>query len=530
MSKSRNFSIFLLKEKFTAKNALKKDNSLKSKIKASQLSKGSTLYISDNHPTPPWWKDYWGINKDLKQVLKGAIVFLPVGERCFALTFGHTHHNLKEECFEYDFGLITTLNALNPKEIKTTEILDPESAKRKRIQSPTASDLTFFDFDKDESIVKNLSGKVKSEYKDYFASVSGTNSLKISSKYEASNLESLCTKLLELYKKRDYKEIFPDIGNVSPIKDPTILAKLNKNLEKAFKKKSTELVLTIPEIIDNLYSLRIEYHGAGGKNKDFDENNIYNYQNYLHENQCKVSIEKLKNHVMYLIDENGAKHQSYSIYRCILFECNDNNEYYHLCDGDWYKIEKEYIKKLKKELDPIFTEHPVLKICNAKDEASYNKEIAAKNKSYHCLDKTNITISGQTQIEPCDLITAIDNIVHLLHIKISTKSASLSHLFNQGLNSIQLLRTSEEAKDRLKTLIRDEKLSKLIDKDKFEVVYGIISEKDKNKKSDNLPIFSRITLSRTMKTFKIMGIKCSVVFIHDNRNNKKKCKNEKGDD
>jgi len=146
MAKSRNFSIYLLKTGYNAQNALKEEHSLGEPLTSVELlPAGATLYIADNIPAEPWWKAYWGINNNLRQVLKGAIVFLPIDDRCVVLTFGHTYHNLKNEAYEYDFGLRTTLNAIDPKKIRSTDILQPEDAKRERIQSPVASDLTFFD-------------------------------------------------------------------------------------------------------------------------------------------------------------------------------------------------------------------------------------------------------------------------------------------------------------------------------------------------------------------------------------------------
>ena len=93
MSKSRSFSIYLLKEGFDETNALKDEHALDDAIAGKDLPEGSTLFVLDNAPTPPWWKAYFGIQKDLKQALKGAVVFLPVNGRAFAITFGHVYHD-----------------------------------------------------------------------------------------------------------------------------------------------------------------------------------------------------------------------------------------------------------------------------------------------------------------------------------------------------------------------------------------------------------------------------------------------------
>ena len=149
MSKSHSFSIYLLTKNYNATNALKDDHALDNQIIGEALPKGASIYILDNPPMPPWWKSYFGITKDLRQTLKGAVVFIPVGGRTFAITFGHVQHNLRETSFEYDFGLRVTLNSLDPAKVKSTDILEPSGAKRQRTQLPVDSDLTFFDFDRD---------------------------------------------------------------------------------------------------------------------------------------------------------------------------------------------------------------------------------------------------------------------------------------------------------------------------------------------------------------------------------------------
>jgi uncharacterized protein (TIGR04141 family) len=66
-----------------------------------------------------------------------------------------THHKIKDNSFEYDFGLRTTLNALDPSKIKSTDILQPESAKRQRVQSPIALSLNFLTLDMTNLLSKN---------------------------------------------------------------------------------------------------------------------------------------------------------------------------------------------------------------------------------------------------------------------------------------------------------------------------------------------------------------------------------------
>lgn len=523
MAKSRNFSIFLLKEDFNAQTALKEEHSLELiQEDNSNLPEGAIMYISDRTATPPWWKSYWGISRNLNQVQKGAIVFLPIENRWVALTFGMTYHQLKDESYEYDFGLRTTLNALDPEKIKSTDILEPESAKRERVQSPTASNLTFFDIKQDETIVKKLTGAVRNEFQHISSNITGASSLRITSKIEPDEIISLCTEIIELYNRTDYLQTFPDIQNIVPVKDPTKIRELNQLLINAFEEAPVDLALTIPEIIDHTNAFQIKYTGEGRSTLEFNDVFIGDYRRYLEDREVEqiTEIQDFQKHKMIISDENGNQIHKFSIYKCFLFDCELNENHFHLCEGEWYQIETSYIEKLRNVLDPYFTSnHGYLLPCDSIREDDYNITIATNNGAVTCLDKESISPSGQYKVEPCDLLSIKDSEIELVHVKISTRSSSLSHLFNQGYNSVSLLRMEDESRKKLKELLNnDSTMSSLIDSNKYTVVYGIISKKNPANKSRNLPIFSRISLLRVLNGFRLMGIPCAIYFIYDNVN------------
>lgn len=521
MAKSRGFSIYLLKETFDAYNALKDDHNLELiSEQGTNLPKEAVMYIADRPSSPPWWKNYWGINKNLIQAQKGAIVFLPIENKWMVLTFGMTYHQLNENSYEYDFGLRTTLNALDPDKIKSTDILEPESAKRERIQSPTASNLTFFDIRQDESIVKKLTGAVREEYKDILTNITGASSLRITSKLEPSEIIGLCERILEIYNSNDYIKYFPDIQNIIPVKDPSKLLELNNVLLEAFVNAPRDLVLSIPEILDHTNTFVIKYYGAGRSTLEFNDVYIGDYRRYLED--CGIesieSITDFQKHLLKIIDENGDIISKFSIYKCLLFDCEISGNHFHLCEGEWYQIDNDYINKLKITLDPYFIDnHSFLNPCDDIREDAYNLTIVRNNKEVICLDKENISPNNQTRIEPCDLLVKNNDKLELIHVKISTRSSSLSHLFNQGYNSVSILRMMEESRIKLKELLEnDPELTRLIDEDQFSVIFGIITKKDPINKSGNLPIFSKISLLRIINGFKLMNVPCSLFFIYDN--------------
>lgn len=546
MSKTRSFSIYLLKDGFDQTNTLKEDHKLDDQITGNDLPEGATLFVLDNDPHPPWWKAYFGIDAKLNQVLKGAIIFLPVNGRTFAITFGHVYHNLNDTSYEYDFGLRVTLNCVDPEKLKSTDILEPSGAKRQRTQLPVDSDLTYFDFDRDSTILKSLTGKVKDEYKKLFKHATGASNIRISSDVTPDGLPGLCATLLELYSDDAYKTAFPEIQNISPVRDPVEIGILNNKLLDAVHAKSDDLALAIPEIINYHDGLWATFSGAGG-GLIYDDVYMARYFEYLDENGvdlADVELDTLRKHGLVLTDEDGKAHgQKHSILKCLVFDTvmGAANKTYHLSEGNWYLVDTDYVARLTTYLDPLCVD-TTLEAFNHENEGAYNEAISNALETRINLDKTSVAPKGQRQIEPCDVFELRDGKAVLHHVKISTLSAQLSHLFNQGLNSVKLLRGDTESMDKMKALVaagapeeNKQDYMNPLENDLLKVVFEIVTHKDKDDKSLNLPLFSRISLMRCMKELKMMSIEAEFCFVDDqspkNAGKKKKRKpRKKGED
>jgi uncharacterized protein (TIGR04141 family) len=525
MAKSRAFSIYLLKEGFDASSALKDDNDLDDSFEAQQLPPNAALYVLDSAPKPPWWKSYFGVQQNIFQTTKGALVIFPVEDRWFALSFGHVYHNLKDTSYEHDFGLRVTLNSLDPKRLKSTDALEPGESRRRRTQIPTESDLTFFDFDRDSTILKSLTGKVKDEYKEYFKHATGASNLKISTDVAPVDFPALCHTLLDLYNSDGYKDTFPDIQNILPVSDPATIQSLDQTLVTAIQGKDEAVSLTVPDIInysDNMYA---SFSGRGPC-EVFEEVFIQPYFEYLENSKGgleSLTIEDLKKkHHLRLTDEDGATKERHSIYKSLLFDIQlGGEETFHLADGHWYRVENSYIKRLEDFLDPMCKP---LNLINFKhgSEAEYNEAATSSIDGAICLDTKSIAPAGETAVEPCDIYAYENDISILYHVKISTLSSKLSHQFNQGANSIELIKGDDEAFERLRKLIEEiaspahkELMLHALVAQKFRIIFAIVTHKDANEKSKNLPLFSKISLMRILKTLRTMSVEGAFGFIYD---------------
>ncbi|WP_421566334.1 DUF6119 family protein [Ochrobactrum sp. EDr1-4] len=540
MAKMRPFSIYLLKPTFNATNSLKDGHGLVG-AEATHLPANAILYILDSDPKSPWWRAYFGVTEALTQEFKGALVFLPVGERCFALSFGQVFHHLDDEAYEYDFGLRVTLNSVDPNELKSADMVAPGVARRKRTQVPVSTELTYLDFDGNSEIIKSLTGKVKEQYDELFRNATGSTSLKVGLDLEPDELPGICETLLSLYESEDYKASFPNIQNISPVHDPSKVMELDEILLLSLKAQDGKATLTIPDIVDYRDNTCCLFQGDGRASNVYPDISLEEFYDFLGADYdlAGMTFDALKTFRMMLTDVDGAPGRSYSLYRSLIYdgEIAAEGVVYHLCEGKWYRVEKSYVERLKNYLDTKCVDadlppynHDALK--NGKaiySEENYNSAVPIWNDTFICLDQTDISPAGSTQIEPCDIYTTVadPNIVSgrraiFYHLKISTRSSHLSHLFNQGVNSADLIQLEGTSQQKIKDLVtarlnRNDPAALLtpLDTFDFKVVFGIITHKNKDEKSDNLPLFSKISLMRNMQQLDVRKIPCALMFIND---------------
>jgi uncharacterized protein (TIGR04141 family) len=116
-----------------------------------------------------------------------------------------------------------------------------------------------------------------------------------------------------------------------------------------------------------------------------------------------------------------------------------------------------------------------------------------------------------------------ENGVEFIHVKLGTSSDTLSHLFKQGVNSMQLLKTDRAALERLKALVRARAESGVaeaaidaIEQQRYSISFAVVTHKTQlDRGSDNLPIFSRISLRRALVALQAMGVSANVQMVSD---------------
>lgn len=479
--KQTKLSVRLLKENITLdtiRSHFKNKDNLPLFDKLTEIG-----YLFNNPGKPPKWKNFLDLTekegeKKILTTSPSFLLFIEVSNRCFAYSFWYAYSEINYDWIEDNFGFIVSLSSINSEKIKHLTVGSPQDTKRNSTVSGKAISLNDFTLNKHIDIVKNISGTVKEEFSDWFKNPSGADSLTFTTYKSKYELDTLSKKLLECFLSEDYKKdvFFKDINN----------------LKKASKNKSDELKNRLLEnfrkkVLDDIFMVH----------KDFlsDDVNEYKYNNTpFHDFDFikELNIEKIEdfNNKISIINNNGTEIAKWKAYDCLASEIKLEEIQYFLHDGIWYYIDD---KDFLKEIDDCCNKHKmdipnIFNACKNEKEEIYSKRIVEENiQKFVLMDKKLVTIQGKEKFEICDIYDKNDNIFY--HLKMKSSSSGLSHLWNQGLVSLQS--SNEDAyKIKFKELTGSE-----VNNISNKIYYGIIVDT----KNPRLPYFSKITFFNLIK-------------------------------
>ncbi|MBS2126214.1 TIGR04141 family sporadically distributed protein ['Fragaria x ananassa' phyllody phytoplasma] len=209
-------------------------------------------------------------------------------------------------------------------------------------------------------------------------------------------------------------------------------------------------------------------------------------------------------------------------------------------DDNYIDVNTNYIEKINQYLKEHketskLPEYNDVK-CKRK-ESKYNEFASRRNKNFILLDAHLIHPQKETPFEVCDILELIPDGIIMHHVKKyedTSTSKAMSHLFNQGIVSIELITNQDKSlqEDLIQQLKRvlnlnqvsSQKINKIIDfikNKKIKLIYQIIINKHdiRNPQEYKLPIFSRITLHNALKHLEKLNIKALFAFIPSTLNN-----------
>lgn len=447
-----------------------------------------------------------------------AVLFVPAKKRLFAVTFGHGDAFLSPAAVESDFGLRTALTLCQPESLRAVDYRTIEERTRlARVQLSAEASVSAFRVDTATDLLRGFEARSK-DLAVCERLAARWSSLSITARVSIGKLPQTLAKLHNYYSKKSLPQEFAWIENVQRVQDPTVSTALDTELEARLTQGNLDnLRLAIPEIVGVGLKIGARFFEMDGPEFDSD------ISAYLSSRPRKVrsALEAAKKyHDIVLVDlGTGAEKQRIPVYRCVVAEIEHNGTLFILADGEWFSLDRDYVKEVDAVLGAIATApHKLPNWPSGQIEGDYNAASCAAWRDAALLDKANVWHGGgHSQIEPADWVTKS---LVLGYVKRRDKSSSgLSHLFAQGAVAAVLLNLDASFRKRVAAKIppsHSAVAAKLratkFSTDQWTVAYVILGA-DPGSPTQRLPFFSKVNLRKHIEHLRSMQYKVAIVGI-----------------
>lgn len=537
-------NIFLLKEKadkskweqaeFLAKtvNSLGRSKAINTKAHSLKLEDQivGDLYLKTPTANRPDWVGFVESGVEDASALKSltnksvsALLVTEAGNRQFAIAFGHGRHMLDQSCIEYRFGIKTVLNTVEPTKIVSIDRQSFEATpKLSRTQTLKKSSIAEYGVDPSKDLLRAIAGEVKAKHKMLGDIVAGMDSFKTVVPVQLKDLKEFLKSTLERSLSKDYllaeggrDGAFAWIDKLQHITDPVKVAELDEQLWQAFQAEDfSSMWLAIPEIIDWEGTAGFAYTAAQSK-EIANLPSVLDIKEFRDSFGADAKLETLKRRALYHVQTSDGRAASYPAYRCIYAEITLGKE--QLCvlnAGAWYQVDKSFQAQVDDHFKDLVDNRmafaaPFIEYMH-KDEGAYNAAVSKLSaKTYALLDRKQIYFGGNhSSIEVCDLLMHPSNghKGQLVHVKRGRSSATLSHLFAQGLVSSTLLTMEKDFVRDVNVQLKKHGVAELpyvpVTTD-YEVIFGIVDGAAGAPLS--IPFFSKVNLQNCARTIRAFG-------------------------
>ena len=510
--KSQKLSIYLIKEDITNHDDIVKDRSNKV-----ELDNGVLYYKKSFLKQPTWTGNFFNKNIDELNTSSASGLYIASidvegKEVLFVLSFGHGWQMLKDGVIVEQFGIKTALSIIKDEVKKIEKKNFRNGLKDVSEQLGNLGSVADFGFDVEQDIMRAIVGE-PIDKKLYGTHVVGKNALSLSIKKDVNNIERTLKSLYKAYVSDDHKKKFEWFDNFSSVSDKKLIRILDKKIiEKINDETKTDVVfwLAIPEVISWENTKCFKY-SKGRKADEYQDIIFDDFRNSL-KDDVHIDVDVIKSKKVFHFDVNDHIINSWSIYKCLYAEVDLNEEKYLFVSGKYYKVDKDYKKKVEDEflVDESLTLPDWIE---SQYEHIYNSGVASGDTTYQCLDGgvSQKNLIGKGKIEFADLVRS-DN--YLFHVKKYGSSSVLSHLFSQGLVSATLLLTDKSFREEVNTKLIASHKNVVTDAqpspEDYTIVYAIGTTKDELR----LPFFSLVNYRNIKAQLELYRFKVLMVKIN----------------
>ncbi|SDF39378.1 DUF6119 family protein [Dyella sp. 333MFSha] len=467
-------------------------------------SEYGTLFVKATTPDSPKWAKLFEAYVDRKKLgsvqSSSAAFLVPVDGRWFALTFGQGRFLLHPDAYEERFGLIVTLNSIEPDALRSVDKRRFVDDQNSRVQTNQAASALSFGVDIERDLIRGLVGKPVDE--DLGRRMAGADALTVTTDAAVPDLKRFLRRYLKKFNSNAYQANFPWVDQVRQL-DPRghraqeLDTKLVEKLTEAWKHNglADECWMALPDIIDWALVDGFKFTTSPKEGVSTDLHLPGVVQAYPDE---LPTVDFLKKHYAMSVDEDEKVLERWPLYRCMHCEMTTPDGSFVLSAGRWFEVDTDFVQAVDLAFQGMPAYPKPLPIYAHKDEDDYNKDAVDKgNGAWSLMDKKMLKVGGvYDKIEFCDLYGGHE----LIHVKHYGSSSVLGHLFSQGMVSGELLKSHagylDLANGQLGTAHQLVTTGATTDVPRdvsdYTIVFAIISQSQKP--GLHLPFFAKVVL------------------------------------
>lgn len=377
---------------------------------------------------------------DLGLVSQGpaGLLVLVRGGRTFVVTFGYAWQKLEDEWLERDFGRRVALNVIDKDglvEIRAEQVFAKWHMASDR--APRASSVDEFGVEFDRDLVATVEG-VPAE-KSLGKTVRGGTSLRLN--LPIADLPTLLDKGEALFLSTAYKKKWPDIDNLSPVKDAGLIVKLEAQLDSdltADKAQKTIAMFTPAYRRDEPFVADSYVFGRLTKSPATTPYlTVQQWLNYLGGKDLSPSVDEARRTAIHMLNDSADEPKSCTVFDCFGCDISVDGQQFVLSSGVWYEVVPEFLERVNANVAKIGGPTVSLPSWNqVESEGEYNTR-CCKTAGFVHFDADKIWFGGgQSQFEFCDMMHSKSRT--LFFAKIPSKSSGMSHLVEQVRRTAEL--------------------------------------------------------------------------------------------
>lgn len=483
------------------------------------------VVVKHAKPREPWW---WDVVSGLASgisapelALPGAVMFLETTGRLFALTFGHGYSMLNPGALEPDFGLRAVLQAVDAAGLRSVDVRSMESSPLlSRRQRHDGQAIHAFGIDRLHDLLKGITGRLQKHPASSLAGTILTGADGVHATAGGADIAALTASVGELFSlaSKGYPAEFNWVAHLRLVRAE---ADVRACWAKLLKSPGSIATFGPPVPLEGhqLGSLRVSWNASALPAEATAAQAIARVQQ-LKGLAAEKAIAKLRNDRLQLVDGDGEVVTSWRAYDCLGAEIRVKGKDHVLTAGDWYRLDARYKEEVEAEFGRLLAESKTYPqqltpwLAGDAEEKDYNARVGPAA-GWKVLDRKTYRY-GRSQVELCDLLDPSAGL--LVHVKRGRHSATLSHLFSQGIVSALTILQDTGARDHLSSAVslsgpQKAALTTAIEDRRARVVYAIADHKPK---ADwKLPFFAMLAATQAATRLREHRLAVDVVRVHD---------------